>query len=416
MQMKEENSIFYENALEIILNSIVPKSGETVSIHEAAGRIIYEDIISEINIPSFDNSAMDGFAIRHLETLGATKSAPLCFEVTGEVQAGGKCGTDLLEMNTAKRIMTGAPVPQGADSVIPVEFTIEDEDDRTVKIFKEMKLHENIRFSGEDVKIGQVIIKKGDRLGSAEIGLLAAVNRKELLAFKIPDVAIISTGNEIVDIGEEIVKGQVRNTNAYSIISEVKKYRGNPHYIGIAKDELKITKEMFNKAMDFDIIISTGGVSKGRYDFVKDVLSDLGVEILIEKINMKPGKPIVFGKKGDKLFFGLPGNPVSTLVSFIEFVRPALLKMTGASKLKKPEIYATLDNEIKKKDGRKEFIRGYFYIKQNNLHVKSTGPQGSGILRSMSDANCLIVIPENSNGCKAGNHVLVQLIEHEEID
>ena len=413
--MKEESIISFDRALQIVLESVVQKDPEIVSIHDAAGRINYLDIVSDINIPSFDNSAMDGYAIHHTDTKGASSSMPVHMQIVGEIQAGEKHDTALIKKNTAIRIMTGAPIPPGADSVIPVEYASEDEAANTVQIFKEMKLNENVRFAGEDITVGQIIIKNGERIDSAEIGLLAAINKKEVSVYKKPDVAIISTGNEIVEVGEEIITGQVRNTNAYSLASEVKKYNGAIRYVGIAKDELKSTRQIFIKAMDSDIIISTGGVSKGKYDLVKDVLADLGVEIVIEKVNMKPGRPIVFGKKGDKIFFGLPGNPVSTLVAFLEFVRPAMLKISGSKKLKKPEIYGILDDEIKKKESRKEFIRGHFYIQHNTIHVKSTGPQGSGILRSMSDANCLIIIPEQSSGGKAGDNVLIQLIEHEEI-
>ena len=209
--------------------------------------------------------------------------------------------------------------------------------------------------------------------------------------------------------------GQIRNSNAYTLHSEITKYNGIPVYLGIAKDSLSETKEIFTKALEYNIVISTGGVSMGKYDLVKDILSELGVNIAFETIKMKPGKPMIFGTKNNTLVFGLPGNPVSTIVSFIEFVRPALLKMSGARYLNKPEIRAIADNDIHKKRGRKEFLRGFFSIIDGIVHVTTTGPQGSGILRSMSVANCLIVLNEESTGCSKGDQVVIQLIDHEEI-
>jgi molybdopterin molybdotransferase len=337
------------------------------------------------------------------------------FFITGEIQAGGGSLKQGVGKNTAIRIMTGAPIPEGADSVIPVELTEENVAKESIRVSRALKQHENIRFAGEDIKRGQVVLKKGKKLLSADIGLLAALNMPEISVYKRPRVAIISTGDELAEVGDELLPGKIRNSNAYTLYSEVKKYNGIPSYLGIAKDSVENIKNTFTRALDYDILISTGGVSMGKYDFVKDVLSELGVNIVIEKLKMKPGKPMIFGSKGATLIFGLPGNPVSTIVSFIEFVRPALLKMSGAEDLNKPELLAVADDDIRKTSGRREFIRGCFYIKNGTIHVTTTGPQGSGLLRSMSIANCLIVMPEESEGCSPGQNVSIQLIHHEEI-
>ena len=311
------------------------------------------------------------------------------------------------------RIMTGAPLPEGADAVIPFEDA--EDDNKFTIIFKEAERYDNIRFAGEDIKKDDIALKKGDVLNPADIGILASLNHSHINVYKRPEVAIISTGNEVVDINEDIIPGQIRNSNSYTLYSEIKKYNAIPHIIGIAKDNINETKNIFRKALEYDIVISTGGVSMGRYDFVKEAYLDLDIDIKFEWVKVKPGRPLMFGTKGNKLVFGLPGNPVSTLTSFIQFVRPAILKLMGANKINKPLIKAILEEDIKKKAGRMHFIRGIFTIKNNEFYVTTTGPQGSGILCSMSDANCLIIIPEDVTKISAGEKVIIQLINHNEI-
>jgi len=408
-------SVSVADAQKIILDATALLGPEFVPLIEASGRILYEDIISEIDMPPFDNSAMDGFAVRHVDTAGASPDKPITLSVKGEISAGAPAGEFSLGEKSAVRIMTGAPLPSGADVVIPVEHIQEDAVGGTISISGECKRFENIRFAGEDIKRDQNILKKGTRLSSAQIGLLAALNRNDVSVYARPSVAIISTGDEIVEVGEELKPGTIRNSNAYTLYSEVNKYGGIAHYLGIAKDSMHTVKGKFLQALEHDIVISTGGVSMGKYDFVKEVLAESGVEVSIETLKVKPGKPMVFGVRNRTLVFGLPGNPVSAMVSFLEFVRPALLKMSGAGKLNKPEVYAIADDGIRKKAGRMEFLRGYFSVRGGEIHVTTTGPQGSGILRSMSEANCLIVLPEDSEGFQKGDRVTIQLIHHEEV-
>ncbi|HOT43319.1 MAG TPA: molybdopterin molybdotransferase MoeA [Spirochaetota bacterium] len=414
--MKEKNKTFvsFDTAYRQILESVTEGGLEMVPLGDAFGRILYQDIRSEINIPPLDNSAMDGFALHWSDTRGATRDSPVELRVCGEIQAGGDFNNVRVERRSAVRIMTGAPIPDGADAVIPVEYIQEDASRGTIAVLLELRQHENIRYAGEDIKAGQVVLTKGTKLRSAETGLLASLNISDIPVFQKPRVAIISTGDEIAEVGADLKPGQIRNSNAYTLSSEIKKYNGLPHYIGIAKDSMSDAKELFAKALEYDMVISTGGVSMGKYDLVKDVLRELGAEISLETIRMKPGKPVIFGSREKTLVFGLPGNPVSTMVSFIEFVRPALLKMSGARYLKKPELLAISDDDLNKKAGRREFLRGFFSIVDGMVHVTTTGPQGSGILRSMSEANCLIVLGEDSTGCRKGDRVLIQLINHEE--
>ena len=406
-------SLKVEDALQRILGSISPLNVEDVSIFNAAGRVLYHDIISDIIIPPLDNSAMDGYAIIADDLTGASRENPVQIPVIGEVQAGGDYMCQRVSRKSAIRIMTGAPIPEGADAVIMFEDTKEIGGD--VYVFRGVRRGENIRLAGEDITKGQVILSRSDRLSSADIGLLASLNYKSIGVYKRPEVAIISTGDEIVDVGEDIRPGQIRNSNAYTLYSEVKKYSAIPIYMGIARDTIEDTMDIVKRALECDVVITTGGVSMGKYDFVKDVMLKLGIEILFEKIMMKPGRPCVFGRKGHTIIFGLPGNPVSTMISFIQFVRPAILRLMGAKKIEKPLIKAVLKEDLKKKGERAHYIRANFTIENGEFYVSTTGPQGSGILRSMSEANCLIILPIGIERVNAGESVPVQLIYHEEV-
>jgi molybdopterin molybdotransferase len=364
-------------------------------------------------VPPLDDSAMDGYAIIADDTHGASKNSPVKLRIVGEIQAGGSVSGKQVSKGTAIRIMTGAPIPAGADSVVQFEDT--EEEAGYVRIFHETLKYKNYRFVGENIRKGDKVLNKGDRLRSADIGILASLNYDAVKVYKQPTVSIISTGDELADIGEEIRFGQIRDVNAYTLHSEIKKYNALPNYLGIAKDTLQDTKEIFLKALKSDVVISTGGVSMGRYDFVKENYSDLGIDIQFEWVKVKPGRPCTFGTKDNKLIFGLPGNPVSTLTSFIQFVRPALLKLMGAKKIHKPIVNAFLEEDIKKESGKVHLLRGFFTIRNNDFYVSTTGNQKSSVLRSMSSANCLIIVPEDVTKVKAGEKVAIQLIDHDEI-
>jgi len=395
----------------IIFNVSVINESEKTDIFNCYGRILFNDIIAELNVPARNNSAMDGYAVISDDIINSTQNNPTSLKIIDEIQAGHELHKKLTK-GYAVRIMTGAPIPDGADCVVQFEDT--EEIDDIVNIYKKQSKHENIRFAGEDIKKGEVILKKGIRIDSAKAGIISSLNIKEFLVYKKPKVGIISTGDELSEPGEEY-SGKTINSNAYMLYSEVKKYGGDPHYKGIVSDNYENVKKIFLELMDNDIIISSGGVSMGRYDFIPDVLKEIGIDIKVHKVLMKPGKPVIFGTYGSKLFFGLPGNPVSVMVSFMQFVRPALLKMAGASKIFKPVIKAQIKEDIVKKKGRKNFIRGIFSIENGIPFVQTTGPQGSGILTSMSIANCLIILPEEIEVIKNGEYVDIQLTGHIEI-
>jgi molybdopterin molybdotransferase len=415
MPRRNKNSaVSIEEAQKIILNSVTPLDGEDVSIMEASNRVLYDDIVSDIMIPPVDDSAMDGYAVIADDTRGASRNHPVSLQITGEIQAGGSVVGKQVSKESAMRIMTGAPIPKGADSVIQFEDT--EEIGGYVRIFRETAKYENYRFAGETIKKGDNVLTKGDRLNSADVGILASLNYSSVKVYRQPTVSIVSTGDELVDIGQQIKNGQIRDVNAYALYSEVKRYNALPQYLGIAKDTLKDTNEIFLKALKSDVVISTGGVSMGTYDFVKENYSELNIEIEFEWINIKPGSPFTFGKKDKKLLFGLPGRPVSMLISFTQFVRPALLRLMGAKRINKPIVNAFLEEDVRaSQSGKVHLMRGYFTIKNNEFYVSTTGNQKPSLLRSMSDANCLIIIPGGIAKLKAGEKVAIQLMDHNEI-
>jgi molybdopterin molybdotransferase len=401
--------ITVDEALDKILSHIHPLGFERVSILDALGRVIAEDIHANRNIPPLDNSAMDGYALMSEDAQKASANHPVRLEVLEELPAGF-ISTKRLEKGKAIRIMTGAPIPKGADTVIPVEET--KKEDGSVLILKASAPDENIRKSGEDVKKGDRVISKGDMIRPAEVGMLASVGRSFVSVYQKPLVAILCTGDELVDVDGDLDEVKIISSNSYTLAAQVKDCGAIPLQLGIAKDRKAEIEEKLRQGIRADVVISSAGVSVGDYDFVKDVMKSLGMEMIFWKVAMRPGAPLAFGMIGEKPVFGLPGNPVSSMVSFEQFVRPSLLKMMGRRQLSRPVIEAILKEEIKKMTGRRYFIRGSVSFQKDQYVVTTTGEQGSGILRSMVRANGLIVIPEEQEIVKAGERVKVQLLDH----
>jgi molybdopterin molybdotransferase len=397
-----------EEALNHILNFISPLDLEKTDILNALGRVIGEDIYSGRNIPPKDNSAMDGYALKSDDTKGATSEAPAIVETIEDIPAGYP-SQKTIGPGQAARIMTGAFVPEGADTVVKVEDT--DRDGNRVRIFVESPRGDNIRYSGEDVKAGDLVISKGKIAGPAEVGMLASLGRSFIKVYQKPLVAIIATGDEIADIDEDTSGDKIISSNSYSINAQVRECGALPLQTGIAKDREKSLMAAFRAALRADVIISSGGVSVGDYDFVKDVMAQMGTNIEFWQVAQRPGKPLAFGTMEGKLVFGLPGNPVSSMITFEEYVRPALLKMMGHQDIFRRTIKATLMEDIKKKSGLKHFIRALVRKEGEGFTVSTTGEQGSGILKSMVLANGIIVLPEDMTSVKKGEEVSVQLID-----
>ena len=323
-----------EEALKIILGHIKDVSPETeeIKLDNMLDRVLAEDVYAKINIPQMDNSAMDGYALKFLDTFGVDKLKSKTLKVIHDLPAGTVTDKKI-KTGEVIRIMTGASMPQGADSVIMVEDTEKEKEDY-VKVFREVKVGENVRKNGEDIKKGDLVISKGTLLNPACIGLLASLGISKVKVNKKPEVAVLATGDEVKDVEEKLTPGALYNSNTYTLYSSIIKCGAIPKNLGIAKDCLEELEEHIKKGLDSDIILTSGGISVGDYDFVKPVLAKMGTDIKFWKVAIKPGKPLVFGMifgpKGKRIpMFGLPGNPVSSMVSFEVFVRPVILKMLG---------------------------------------------------------------------------------------
>lgn len=396
-----------EEAIEKILLNVHPLGFEKASILEALGRVIAEDAIAPRDLPPYDNSGMDGYAIRSEDIAGASEKDPVRLEVIEDLRAGF-FAKNIVQSGKAIRIMTGAPIPQGADAVVPMEET--KTEGGIVLILKSVRPGEFIRKAGEDVKRGDRVISKGEVIRPAEVGILASIGKPFVLVYRRPVVAILCTGEELVDVGETLEGAKIVSSNSYTLAAQVKECGAIPMQMGIARDDKDEIKEKLLQGLHADLFISSAGVSVGDYDFVRDALRELGAELIFWQVAMKPGKPVAFWKYGERPIFSLPGNPVSSMVTFEQFVRPALLRMMGHNRIYRPVIEATLKEEIRKEPGKKHFVRGILSYGRGGYTVTTTGAQGSGILSSMVRANGLIIVPEDCESVKAGERVRVQII------
>ncbi|HUT67967.1 MAG TPA: gephyrin-like molybdotransferase Glp [Dehalococcoidales bacterium] len=413
-----------EEALQKILDEVDILEEETVPILELLGQVLAEDIKSDINVPPLDNSAMDGYAVRSGDTVGASEKTPKYLRVIDTVMAGSISKKEVIP-GTAVRIMTGAPVPGGADSVVQFEKTDEekhkqsspDEPVTQVGILSEARPGLNIRRAGEDIARGTIALKKGTVIRASEIGLMASLGYGRVKVIRRPVVAILSTGNELVELDKPLPEGKIYDSNGYSIASLVKRYGCIPRMLGIARDDEKSLVSKLKQAQDADMLLTTGGVSAGDYDMVKDILARDG-EMVFWKVRVKPGKPLAFGKiKGrDKSIphLGLPGNAVSCMVSFELFVRPALLKMMGKKNFAKPAVEAIMEDTVKNDAGRRIYDRAIIERRNGHYYARLTGPQGSGILNSMSLANGLVVISEDRKIVNKGETVQALMLDWNE--
>lgn len=395
-----------EEARQQMLETIPVLPIERRGILECVNYVLAEELIASENIPPFNNSAMDGFAVRSEDVKTASNENPVVLSIV-ETIAAGDAPKNKVSTEQAARIMTGAMIPDGADAVVMQEVT-ELKGDK-VTVFENVQENENVRFTGESVEQGDKVMSPGKVLRPPEVSMLASLNCVEVSVHKKPTVAIVSTGDELTPLGEPLTPGKIRDSNRYGLYAQVQNAGGVPIDMGIAPDDEAETERIFLESVaKADALITSGGVSVGEHDVVKNVLMKLG-EMNFWRVAMKPGKPQVYGKIDGKPIFGLPGNPVSSLVVYELFVRPALLKMAGHSVLLRPTFKAVLEADVTNKDGRVNFMRAILTEQNGEYTVKTTGPQGSGILHSLVLANGLITIPSGAS-FSAGETVDAQFL------
>ncbi|MBI2831205.1 MAG: molybdopterin molybdotransferase MoeA [Chloroflexi bacterium] len=407
--------ITVEEALDKVLGYVNVLEAEEKPVLESLAQVLAEDVYSDIDIPPLDNSAMDGYAVLSEDTRGASKKSPRILKVIDTV-AAGSIPQKRVKTGTAIRIMTGAPMPDGADAVVPFEDT--DEKQRQspaaeIGILRETPADCNIRRKGEDIARGSLVLSKGMVIRPSEVGVLASVGRRRIKVVRRPVIAILATGNEIIDINQPLSPGKIYNSNTYSVAAQVLRYGGIPRILGIALDTEESLVEKLRQTNGADMLITIGGVSVGDYDMVKNVLASEG-EIVFWTVRMKPGKPLAFGRIRGIPHLGFPGNPVSSMITFELFARPAILKMMGKKNLAKPTIEATLEDSIVNRDGRRIFARAIIGRRNGKYYAGLTGPQGSGILTSMSLANGLAIVPEDRARMEAGETVRVMMLDWSE--
>lgn len=399
--------ISVDEALTTVLDAVRPLGVERVALLRALGRVLAQEVHSPRDIPGFDNSAMDGYAVRSADIVGAGAHHPVLLAVTETIPAG-TMPTREVQAGQAARTMTGAPIARGADTIVPVEQTRGGGD--RVEILAPAPPNAFVRPRGEDLKQGELAMTPGKLLGAADLGMLASLNRAMVGVYRRPRVAIVATGDELVDVDEAPSGAQVVNSSAYALWGAIREAGGEASILRVARDTPAEVEERLTEAMAFDVILTTGGVSVGQFDHVKTVLDELGMKTLFHGVAQKPGRPLKFGTLRDRPVFGLPGNPVSTLVCFYLYARPALLKMSGRGELSLPRITVRCATDIKLAKGLTEFVRVKVERRDHEYFAMPTGNQGSGIFSSVARADGLLIGPAEVNQLRAGDHCAVLLL------
>jgi len=393
-----------------VLTNITALSSLDMRLLDAQGCTLSNEVTAPWDLPPFDNSSMDGYAVRSADVAGATEQNPVSLPVVGDIPAG-YAGALALSPGQTARIMTGAPMPAGADAVVPVEWT--DGDIVRVQIMRAPEPDAYIRHQGEDAVAGTVVLPAGARLGPTSIGLLAAVGRGRVVVRPRPRVVVMSTGSELVEPGEPIAGGKIPDSNSFMIASAAQATGATAYRVGFVPDDPQVLiSTIEDQLIRADLVVTTGGVSVGAYDVVKEALGRMGT-VTFEKVAMQPGMPQGFGHIGpDKTpIFTLPGNPVSAFVSFELFVRPVLRRMLGVEPLHRPTVRAVLKDGVKSPEGKRQFMRGTLSVEDGRYVVEPVGGPGSHLLAGLANADSLIVVPEEVTAVSAGDAVTVMMLE-----
>ncbi|MEN1759777.1 gephyrin-like molybdotransferase Glp [Anoxynatronum sibiricum] len=403
--------------LEVALSLLLDECPLTRSIHvplmDSLGSVLAEEVVSDVNIPPFDRSPLDGYALRADDTVGASLEAPVTLSVIDYLPAG-KVSQREVGTGQAIRIMTGAKIPQGADAVIRQEDVTHDAE--TVTLRQSMKPLENISLCGEDILMGNVVLHTGTVIEPPEIGLLASLGRSFVSVYMKPRVAILSTGDELIEVQQPMSDGKIRNSNSYTVAAQIKKTGGKPLMLGVCGDDLSSITNKLHAALGIaDIVITTGGVSVGDKDLVKEAFQQVGAEMLFWRVRMKPGTPIAVARYGEKLLIGLSGNPAAAFITFEQFVRPLLLKMMGRDKYQLMTVETVLENDFMKVSNQNRFVRATTVYREGGFYTRFPGRHSSGVLSSLSGNNSLFYIPAGKGPFTRGQRVTIQLLDQPEV-
>lgn len=405
--------ISVEEALARILSEISPLSIMQMPLPESSGLVLAQDIVAQEDIPPFANSAMDGFALLSRDSQPKDGQPPR-LRISGGV-AAGYVADHAVEEGTAMRIMTGAPVPEGADSVIQVELTrSEGPDSAWVEILEAVSPGNNIRPAGEDMQRGQTVLQQGSEIGPWEIGVLATLGWANVPVIRRPHVAILGTGDEVIDVNEPLRPGKIRNSNSYLLEAAVRRVGAIPHRLGVARDTVESLREKFSEAIQYDLIITSGGVSVGDFDLVKNIMAEQG-QINFWRINMRPGKPVAFGHIHGVPLLGLPGNPVSAAVTFELFSRPVIRKMMGHTRLVRPQVDVIVEDGVSDHAMRRHYVRARVEWRNGRFIAHTTGNQGSHIMTSLLNVNALVIVPEGGVELHPGDSAKAMMLDWPEI-
>lgn len=407
-------------ALNQLMLNFSPVGEELVSLTQAAGRVISKDIKSDIDLPLFANSSMDGFALRSQDVQGINHDNPISLTVIEDIPAGKK-PTKKIATHQASRIMTGAPVPDGADAVIPIEDTDQYDPSASkepslpekITVYRAVNAGDYVRMKGEDVAVNERLLKTKSKLRPQDLGMLAMLGISELPVFRLPRIVILSTGDELVPVEEPLQFGKIHDSNAYTLSALIYRDGGMPVYLGIVPDQETAVRDFLENAVEHnaDLILSSAGVSVGAFDFVRSVVESDG-NLNFWKVNMRPGKPVAFGDFQGVPFIGLPGNPVSAFVGYEVFVRPAIMRLAGREDKPRKKAKVRLVEDIHS-DGRESYLRAVVTSQNGELTARLTGHQGSGNLLSLVQANSLIIIPPGIKSLSAGSEVDAWLLNSE---
>lgn len=414
--MNSQQDLSVREALHLVLARVDVLPSESAPLLDSLGRVLSAPVIAADDLPPFANSAMDGYAVRAGDVAGASSASPVALRVLGDIAAGTDPTLELTR-GTAARIMTGAPLPAGADAVVPVEDTDEQWRGRerplpvVLNVFRAVEAGDYVRYPGEDVRAGEQVLAAGKLIRPQEIGVLASLGISLIPVVRRPRVGILATGDELVDVSMPLTKGKIRNSNGYAQAAQVMALSGIPIQLGVAGDTEAAVREKLDEAVHLgvDLLVSSAGVSVGAYDVVKSVLDEAG-GVSFWRVRMRPGKPLAFGAYRSIPYLGLPGNPVSAMVSFETFARPAIRKMAGHADVGRPSVQAILLEDIRS-DGRESYLRAVVTRDERGYVARTTGGQGSHMMTSLVKANALVVVPEGVKSVAAGTTLTALMID-----